>query len=346
MCRLIGGAGLTMNRKDHPQRNHESGQVLVLVALSMLGLIATLGLVLDGGNIYLQRRRMQNAADAGSLAGARILALGGTTADAEMVARNYAEERNAAESSDISFDEEAEVITVLAHTNAEMTFAQVLGLEQVPVTARASASYDGVCTAGKMTLAPIAIKNLPFEDFDPERPDETTYYIWDDPVEEGPDPLSSNNIAGNNRSWLTMYCHGYGLPEDIPECANCGASTLTDWMLNGYNQEFPIGEKQWVRGDNGVKNRPVAITEARIGDILIIPLYDEPDPGDPIEGDAIQEIHPGKAYYHINDAECFLVTAVIATGNPKGIEGHFLPSCVIAGAPGCESVVKTVFLTE
>jgi hypothetical protein len=335
-----------MSEHGHSHRRSEAGQVLILVSLAMLGLVATLGLVLDGGNIYLQRRRMQNAADAGALAGARILALGGSTAEAEPVAHNYAEERNAAQSSDVSFDDEAEVITVLAHTTTEMTFARLLGLEQVPVTARASASYAGVCTAGRMTLAPIAIKHYDYEEWDPDRPVETTYYIWDDDVEEGPDPLSTNNIAGNNRSWLTMYCHGYGLPPDIPNCANCGASTLTDWMLNGYDQEFPIGEKRWVRGDNGVKNRPVAITEARIGDILIIPIYDEPDPGDPIEGDAIQEIHPGKAYYHINDALCFEVTAVIATGNPKGIEGHFLPSCLIAGEPGCESVVKTVFLTE
>ncbi len=335
-----------MNEENHSRRRSESGQVLVLVAVAMLGLIATLGLVLDGGNLYLQRRALQNAADAGAMAGARELALGHTTAQAEITARDYAQTRNGAQLCDVGFDAEGKEITVVAHTTAQMTFARVVGLDETTVSARASASFDGICTAGKMILAPVTIKNLPYEVYDADRPVETTYYIWDDPVEEGPDPLSSNNIAGNNRGWLSMNCYGYGLPPDIPNCANVGASTLADWMLNGYNSDFPIGSKQWVRGDNGVKTYPVAITQARIGDVLIVPLFDEPDPGDPIEGEAIQEIHPGKAYYHINDAKCFLVTDVIATGNPKGIAGHFLPSCVVAGEPGCESDVKTIFLTE
>ena len=53
----------------------ETGQSIVVIALMMVGLIAMLGLVIDGGNVYLQRRRMQNAADAGALAGAHTLGM-------------------------------------------------------------------------------------------------------------------------------------------------------------------------------------------------------------------------------------------------------------------------------
>ena len=49
------------------------GQTLVLFALMSLTLIAGLGLVIDAGVNYGQRRTMQNAADTAALAGVRIL---------------------------------------------------------------------------------------------------------------------------------------------------------------------------------------------------------------------------------------------------------------------------------
>ncbi|HEX5506279.1 MAG TPA: pilus assembly protein TadG-related protein [Thermomicrobiales bacterium] len=51
-----------------------SGQTLVVFALVSLVVIGALGLVLDSGYDYAQRRHMQNVADAAALAGARALA--------------------------------------------------------------------------------------------------------------------------------------------------------------------------------------------------------------------------------------------------------------------------------
>lgn len=51
----------------------EQGQTIVLVALALVAMIAMLGLAVDGGTAYLERRRMQNAADGAALAGARRL---------------------------------------------------------------------------------------------------------------------------------------------------------------------------------------------------------------------------------------------------------------------------------
>lgn len=46
------------------------GQALIVIALALVGLIGFLGLVVDGGNAFLDRRKSQNAADAAALAGA------------------------------------------------------------------------------------------------------------------------------------------------------------------------------------------------------------------------------------------------------------------------------------
>ncbi|MBI3360845.1 MAG: hypothetical protein HY023_07020 [Chloroflexi bacterium] len=49
---------------------HEQGQAIVLLALAMIGLLAFSGLALDGGRVYNERRRAQNAADNAALAAA------------------------------------------------------------------------------------------------------------------------------------------------------------------------------------------------------------------------------------------------------------------------------------
>jgi hypothetical protein len=51
-----------------------AGQILAIFAGSLVVLILVAGLVIDGGNVFLQRRDAQNAADIGSMAGAKRLA--------------------------------------------------------------------------------------------------------------------------------------------------------------------------------------------------------------------------------------------------------------------------------
>lgn len=62
----------------------ERGDSLILVALSLLVLLGLLALAIDVGFAYSERRHMQNAADAGALAGAAVMMTGGT--DAEILA--------------------------------------------------------------------------------------------------------------------------------------------------------------------------------------------------------------------------------------------------------------------
>ena len=56
-----------------PSSENERGQAIVIMAFAMIGLLAFLALGIDGGNTLTERRRAQNAADAGALAGARTL---------------------------------------------------------------------------------------------------------------------------------------------------------------------------------------------------------------------------------------------------------------------------------
>jgi hypothetical protein len=65
-------------------RRSESGQVFVILVLVLFGLIGFTALAIDGGMIYSERRRAQNAADAGALAAALAKTQSGNLHDAAL----------------------------------------------------------------------------------------------------------------------------------------------------------------------------------------------------------------------------------------------------------------------
>ncbi|MBQ1866947.1 pilus assembly protein TadG-related protein, partial [Selenomonas sp.] len=54
---------------------HQKGAILILTALLLPMLICGTGLAVDLGNIYVQKTRLQNTADAAALAGAKAYAV-------------------------------------------------------------------------------------------------------------------------------------------------------------------------------------------------------------------------------------------------------------------------------
>ncbi|HWR13543.1 MAG TPA: pilus assembly protein TadG-related protein [Terriglobales bacterium] len=63
------------------ERNGERGATLVIVALSLMFVLAATALSIDLGSLYLQRSEAQRAADAGALAGAQVFANSGCALD-------------------------------------------------------------------------------------------------------------------------------------------------------------------------------------------------------------------------------------------------------------------------
>jgi hypothetical protein len=331
-----------MDRKRTLKKSNESGQSLLIFAVFLIGVLGMLALVLDGGSIYLVRRRMQNAADAGALAAARELALEHGEAAARTAAEEYAIYRNGADRADISFEDEGTTVWVTAHKDLPMAFAVILGIDEVTVIARAAAGTFGGVKETKGILAPIALYE-PWDElwyeYDPccdgEDPDECEvtceFTIWDDTTEDSDDGPWDGSVSGNLRGWASPNCAGCDPrepacpPEEAaPPCGDAGSNLLAEWMRHGYPGEVVVGT--WMRGDNGVKTHPVAITATRVGETLIIPLFDD-----------VADLYPGKAYYHIKRLVCFEVIEVIATGNPKGIRGRIV-ECTIPGVidPGLE----------
>ncbi len=135
----------------------ERGQTLVLVTLMILVFIGILALVLDGGAAYASRRKAQNAADAGAMAGASYLCPRSDTitsrAEAGAEARNYAVNLNGASDAEVIVGE-TKTVTVTASVNYPTPFATFWGSANSTASARAVAGCFPVCSA--KNIVPVA----------------------------------------------------------------------------------------------------------------------------------------------------------------------------------------------
>jgi Flp pilus assembly protein TadG len=77
-----------MHRRAPRRADGARGQVLVIFALSLVAIMAAAGLAFDIGRFYSERRYLQNAADAGTLAIANALIRGESATDAEAEGRD------------------------------------------------------------------------------------------------------------------------------------------------------------------------------------------------------------------------------------------------------------------
>ena len=127
------------NRDDH-------GQILVIVGVAMLVLIGMVGLVLDGGSAYAQRRSQQNASDLAALAGANAYLLTNDTGAAQSAALAVAKDNGWEHGTD---EIVVTVTTVGSSNGAQVTvdvdaphhnaFGSVLGLMTFDVGTTATA---------------------------------------------------------------------------------------------------------------------------------------------------------------------------------------------------------------
>jgi len=133
----------------HRERERERGQIIVIFALALVAIIAMVGLVLDGGSAFAQRRDEQSAADLAALAAANDYMLNSDSALAIARARSVAATNGYTHgaggvsvnvSITTSNGAEATVDITAPHRN---NFASIVGMPNwaVATTAKAQAGY-------------------------------------------------------------------------------------------------------------------------------------------------------------------------------------------------------------
>jgi hypothetical protein len=273
------------------KQSRQRGQVLVLVALSLLALLAFVALAIDGGHIYRERRLMQNAADAGALAGAYELCYG-SESQIEPAALEYAIDRNGAELAHVTV-QDLLTVTVVTTETVETYFAGLLGFNEVDVQADASAVCGKAEAAG--LVWPIGFDETRFPaDIDCDTP----VVMW----EEGKADCDTwnccayfdknRNIAGflpceneeplyppfDGRSWLDFSAGIVGTTDPCDQ-TGCGNDELRDRILGFEKKSGDLCQSflsipKCIPGDSGVRNTTWVAAGTREDDIVLIPLYD------------------------------------------------------------------------
>jgi hypothetical protein len=154
----------------------------------MVVLLLFLAIAIDVGNIFTERRRMQNAADAGALAGAWEICFG-DPAMAEVTAEEYATDRNGAQVADVSVD--GGEVTVYAREAAEMYLMRIFGVETADINGMAVATCGGAISL--CNLWPISFRLERWEQI----PCESEFYVFNDGRFEEDDDCFWRDEDGN-----------------------------------------------------------------------------------------------------------------------------------------------------
>lgn len=136
-------------------QNSEQGQIIILMVVTIVIMVALAALVIDGGNLYLNRRAAQTAADAAALAGAYEHCVNkASLAIVTNVVNEYAMLQNRATAVE-ALEVYDKKVRVVVSISLPTFFAKIFGVSQETVVADAAA--DCLLPGGiKGDLVPIA----------------------------------------------------------------------------------------------------------------------------------------------------------------------------------------------
>jgi Flp pilus assembly protein TadG len=336
----------------------EEGQSLVLIAAVMVGLLALAGLAIDGGNLFLQRRNTQNAADAIALAGTRMLANAicsepgaNDAAIAETVERfarlNDIEDVSSVTAAYVSMDEAvmgrvgagsipvgATGVKVVIENPVSTYFLGVVDINTVHVSANALAMTAPPLTSGG--LRPVGIPLPLMEVLGPG--DEFTINFGNC---SQPDECIVSYTGGQvqHRGMMNL-AYTWNQGEEVSNWPRAldpsgSANVLKEWMENGYPSGAPFYADcvgctfgDYIHAKPG-RNSSV-IGEAPVGETILVPIFDNVPHYDDIPAPKPPQASQGGGYYyHIVGFMAFEITG--ANQGQGTIDGHFVNAVIGSG---------------
>jgi hypothetical protein len=287
----------------------ERGQILVIFALALVAVIGMVGLVLDGGGAFAQRRTEQNVADLASVAGANayLNCLGCTVAQRTVAAQNAATAaaaRNMSANNITGATMPTPVVTLLQsgarvavsltapHPN---TFARIFGMDSWDVSVAAAAITGTVDTA--TGAAPWTMSINAFN------PDGTAKYDSSNPQDFGESngdyPTSALDIA-----WTDFNGSNNVNSHEVRDIIT-GANVVTATFAFGqYLGQHNQGNHTTLYGD---------VDQYLSGDTIPVPVVGS-GPCNAPQQSHLDGCFKGWAFFHVISA---------SGGSSKHITGYF-----------------------
>jgi Flp pilus assembly protein TadG len=203
-------------------RKDQRGQVLVIFALALVAIVAMTGLVLDGGDTFVQRRQMQNVADASALAAVygyanngNSTSAGAAAAQAVAAASSYANGVGgvSVQVTDNSSGGAGRRFTVTITKPHRNWFSGIVGMGSWPVTTTATAL--GGRPNGVLGAMPLIFNQRAFGDNGAGPGHEVSY---------SEPPVGSQDVPQTSTTFnWTVYC----------DFCNADSSTVSDLINSG-----------------------------------------------------------------------------------------------------------------
>jgi len=253
-----------------------NGQVIVLAVIVLVVMIMLAAVAIDGGYIMCTRARLQNAADAGSVAGALELVArlngGASEADARTAAEVEAQSIAAA-------NWDAARCEVLFGTYEGGQFVEQ-GVETPATAVQVTMYRDEGASGGPLALLFAPIMGLNAVDVDAHAVSETALGIRVLRCGLGPFAVDKNIVVAPGQTmkiyWPDLIVPGcFGLLN--LDGGSLGTPELEDWILNGYDGEVALGPDGylWINGTTGWRAALKDEVQQRIGEIMFICIYDQ-----------------------------------------------------------------------
>ncbi|WP_245830968.1 TadE/TadG family type IV pilus assembly protein [Sediminibacillus massiliensis] len=186
----------------------EDGNALVLTALAMAGMLAMVGLVIDGGHLYMTKSHLQKTANATALSGAQEIP--NTQASVNQVVNEVL----TAHGEKASLLGEPEVIDdqleIVLQKDVPVFFSSIFGVESVPIEAKAKAGLNPLAEAAG--AVPLGI-------------DESVELNYGQPYTLKVD--AGDSTSGN-----------FG----VLALEGPGAKLYEDTLINGFDESLKIGD--------------------------------------------------------------------------------------------------------
>jgi putative Flp pilus-assembly TadE/G-like protein len=237
-------------------RKSEGGQAIVLMTLSLVVILGMAALVLDVGNWFHTKRRLQGTADAAALAGAQELP--DNPSAAQTMAMSYANQNggdvagaNIVVSSTVLPND---TISVRARKTDPGFFSNIFGIASADIDARAKARVGPPAQA--KYVAPMVV------------------YCGHSLIQN----CNGNNVPTFNvptsLDFDKMGAPGaFGMLNLDGGNGTVGAKEEGDWILKGFDKYLPLG---LYRSDPGAKFNSSNVQDAldaRIGTVLLFPVF-------------------------------------------------------------------------
>ncbi|WP_260412564.1 Tad domain-containing protein [Alkalihalobacillus sp. TS-13] len=244
-------------KKNLKVLREEAGSTIVLTGLAMLALIAIMGLVIDGGSLFMTKSHLQKVANAAVLSGAQELTV--NEDEVRSVVNKVLTEHTELDSLEDMKIELEDKVGVDLIKEVPLYFSSIFGKESVPVKVHAAAEIGTMGEA--IGVAPLGIdKNVNPQLFH-------EYKLKVGPHENDTGVFGLLALGGSGaKTYEENLRNGYQDPvgyEDIIETETGNVAGKTRSVVNDLVNECTVTEEEMRAGAN----------PRDCGRILLIPIY-------------------------------------------------------------------------